>query len=63
MKCREEIEKYKQLADTTYVQSLERKIAELKESIASQEEEYRALAKKNEDISYELLQTRNSLED
>jgi hypothetical protein len=45
------------------VHSLERKVTELRETIASQEEEYRVLVKKNEDISYELLQTRNSLED
>ena len=37
-KLKLEVERYKQLADTAYVLSLEKKVSELKETIASQEE-------------------------
>ena len=39
------------MSNAEYVLSLERKVHELKESIGNQEEEYKALARKNEEIS------------
>ncbi len=41
------MEKYKKIANVEYVRSLEIKVANLKETISSQEEDYKVLAKKN----------------
>jgi hypothetical protein len=50
-KLREEVEMYKKLANVEYVRSLERKVQSLKETVSSQEEDYKVLAKKNEESS------------
>lgn len=48
---REEVEVYKKLANAEYVRSLERKVQDLKETVSTQEEDYKVLAKKNEESS------------
>ena len=60
---KEEVEKYKKMANVEYVLSLENKIKNLKEIISSQEEDYKELAKKNEKLSLELSDTKHFLED
>ena len=47
MQLKQEVQKYKRMANTEYVLSLQRKITDLKETISSQEEDYKILAKKN----------------
>lgn len=42
---------YKKLANVEYVRSLERKVQDLKETVSSQEDDYKVLAKKNEESS------------
>lgn len=44
---KQEVEKYKKMANIEYVRSLEDKVEELKEIISNQEEDYRELVKKN----------------
>lgn len=46
-RLREEVEKYKKIANAEYVRSLEKKIKDMKETISSQEDDYKVLAKKN----------------
>lgn len=53
-----EVERFRQMANVEYVKSLEDKVEELKEVISNQEEEYRELVRKNEDISKDALSTR-----
>jgi hypothetical protein len=50
-RLKEEVEKYKKIANVEYVRSLEQKVESLKETISSQEEDYKVLAKKNEESS------------
>lgn len=44
---KQEVDKYKKMANIEYVRSLEDKVEELKEIISNQEEDYRELVKKN----------------
>jgi chaperonin cofactor prefoldin len=60
-KLREEVEVYKKLSNVEYVRSLERKVKDLKETVSSQEEDYKVLAKKNEESSLEIEQLRREV--
>lgn len=58
---REEVEKYKKIANVEYVRSLERKVEDLKETVSTQEDDYKVLAKKNEESSLEIEQLRKEV--
>lgn len=60
-RLRGEVEKYKKIANAEYVRSLEKKIEDMKETISSQEEDYKVLAKKNEESSLEIEQLRREV--
>ena len=44
-----------------YVRSLERKVQDLKEALSTQEEDYKVLAKRNEESSLEIEQLRREV--
>lgn len=60
-RLRGEVEKYRKIANAEYVRSLEKKIEDMKETISSQEEDYKVLAKKNEESSLEIEQLRREV--
>jgi chromosome segregation ATPase len=49
------------MANVEYVKSLERKVQDLRETISTQEEDYKVLAKKNEESSLEIEQLRREV--
>ena len=57
----EDVEKYKRMANIEYVKSLEMKITDLKELVSEQEEDYKVLAKKNEEMSNDLVSANHAL--
>lgn len=60
-RLRGEVERYKKIANAEYVRSLEKKVEDMKETISSQEEDYKVLAKKNEESSMEIEQLRREV--
>jgi chromosome segregation ATPase len=57
----EEVELFKKMSNVEYVRSLERKVKDLKETVSAQEDDYKVLAKKNEESSLEIEQLRKEV--
>lgn len=60
-RLRAEVERLRKMANAEYVRSLEKKIEDMRETISSQEEDYKLLAKKNEESSLEIEQLRREV--